>query len=122
MSAIPFATGQLFLSRVSILSKQHIDFYYRLLLHAGSLKWLSNAYRNGISSRSLDWGNQIVLITGGTTKALIPSTSRSHPPSGSSGVGELLANTLSFRNVTVVVLDIKPIVSDASQSIFLCPM
>jgi len=42
-----------------------------------------------------DWGEQIVLITG-----------------GASGVGELLANTLAVRNVTVVVLDIKPIVTE----------
>lgn len=41
------------------------------------------------------WEDQIVLITG-----------------GSSGIGELLANTLAVRNVTVVVLDINPIVSE----------
>jgi len=28
---------------------------------------------------------------------------------GSSGIGELLANTLAVQNVTVVVLDVKPI-------------
>lgn len=28
---------------------------------------------------------------------------------GASGVGELLANTLAVRNVTVVVLDVNPI-------------
>lgn len=31
---------------------------------------------------------------------------------GSSGIGELLANTLAVRNVTVVVLDKKPIVTE----------
>lgn len=31
---------------------------------------------------------------------------------GASGVGELLANTLAVRNVTVIVLDIKPITSE----------
>ena len=31
---------------------------------------------------------------------------------GSSGIGELLANTLAVRNVTVVVLDIKPIITE----------
>ena len=31
---------------------------------------------------------------------------------GSSGIGELLANTLAVRNVTVAVLDIKPIVTE----------
>ncbi|KAH9977708.1 retinal short-chain dehydrogenase/reductase [Lactifluus volemus] len=43
----------------------------------------------------LDWGDQIVLITG-----------------GSSGIGELLANTLAVRNVTVVVLGLHPIVTE----------
>lgn len=31
---------------------------------------------------------------------------------GSSGIGELIANTLAVRNVTVVVLDVKPIVTE----------
>jgi hypothetical protein len=31
---------------------------------------------------------------------------------GTSGVGELLASTLAVRNVTVVVLDVKPIVTE----------
>jgi len=31
---------------------------------------------------------------------------------GASGVGELLANTLAVRNVNVVVLDVKPIVTE----------
>jgi hypothetical protein len=42
--------------------------------------------------RPFEWGEQIVVITG-----------------GSSGVGELLANTLAVKSVTVVVLDLKPI-------------
>ncbi|KAH0839835.1 retinal short-chain dehydrogenase reductase [Lanmaoa asiatica] len=60
------------------------------------LKWLSTLYRNQgsllLAPEPLDWSEQIVLITG-----------------GSSGMGELLANTLAVRNVNVVVLDIKPI-------------
>ncbi|KAH7916277.1 retinal short-chain dehydrogenase reductase [Hygrophoropsis aurantiaca] len=64
-----------------------------------SLKWVSRLYRNQASilfgPRPIDWSDQIVVITG-----------------GSSGVGELLANTLAVRNVTVVVLDIKPIVTE----------
>jgi len=43
----------------------------------------------------LDWSEQVVVITG-----------------GASGVGELLANTLAVRNVTVVVLDVKPIITE----------
>ena len=31
---------------------------------------------------------------------------------GASGIGELIANTLAVRNVTVVVLDINPIVTE----------
>jgi ABC-type phosphate/phosphonate transport system permease subunit len=31
---------------------------------------------------------------------------------GASGIGELLANTLALRNVTVVVLDVNPIVTE----------
>jgi len=42
-----------------------------------------------------DWGEQVVVITG-----------------GASGIGELLANTLAVRSVTVVVLDVKPFISE----------
>jgi len=64
-----------------------------------SLRWYSRLYRNQGSllfgPGAVDWGEQIVLITG-----------------GASGVGELLANTLAVRNVTVVVLDVEPIVTE----------
>ncbi|EIW82293.1 retinal short-chain dehydrogenase reductase [Coniophora puteana RWD-64-598 SS2] len=64
-----------------------------------ALKWLSRLYRNQASlffaPPRLDWAEEIVVITG-----------------GSSGIGELLANTLAVRNVTVVVLDVKPIVTE----------
>lgn len=63
------------------------------------LKWYSRLYRNQGSllfgPPRFDWGEQIVVITG-----------------GSSGIGELIANTLAVRNVTVVVLDINPIVTE----------
>jgi len=64
------------------------------------LKLTSNLWRNGGNifspyERRLSWEDQIVLITG-----------------GSSGVGELLANTLAVRHVTVVVLDLNPIVTE----------
>lgn len=35
-----------------------------------------------------------------------------HVSVGASGVGELLANTLAVRNVSVVVLDVNPIVTE----------
>ena len=38
---------------------------------------------------------------------------------GSSGIGELVANTLAVRNVTVVVLDVKPIITENCESIHL---
>ncbi|EIM85656.1 retinal short-chain dehydrogenase/reductase [Stereum hirsutum FP-91666 SS1] len=63
------------------------------------LKWYSRLYRNQGSllfgPAALDWGEQIVVVTG-----------------GSSGIGELIANTLAVRNVTVVVLDVNPIVTE----------
>ncbi|KAF9226687.1 NAD(P)-binding protein [Gyrodon lividus] len=66
------------------------------------LKWLSTLYRNQgslfFAPEHLDWSEQIVVITG-----------------GSSGMGELLANTLAVRNVNVVVLDIKPIQTENSN-------
>ena len=34
------------------------------------------------------------------------------PRIGSSGIGELIANTLAVRNVTTVVLDVNPIVTE----------
>ncbi|KAL0949263.1 hypothetical protein HGRIS_009341 [Hohenbuehelia grisea] len=59
-------------------------------------KWYSRLYRNQgnllFGPGRFDWGEQIIVVTG-----------------GSSGIGELLANTLAVRNVTVVVLDVKPI-------------
>ncbi|KAI0036730.1 retinal short-chain dehydrogenase reductase [Vararia minispora EC-137] len=64
-----------------------------------SVQWISLLYRNQGSlvfrPPSLDWGEQIVLITG-----------------GSSGIGELIANTLAVRNVCVVVLDVKPMLTE----------
>jgi len=63
------------------------------------IKWCSRLYRNQGSlffgPGRFDWGEQIVVVTG-----------------GSSGVGELLANTLAVRNVSVVVLDINPIITE----------
>lgn len=36
--------------------------------------------------------------------------------SGASGIGELIANTLAVRNVTTIVLDVKPIVTENCET------
>ncbi|CAG8683171.1 18548_t:CDS:2, partial [Gigaspora margarita] len=54
--------------------------------------YLSIKSRNGWKTCRLDWDDEVVVITGGQC---------------SSGLGSLLAETLA-RNVTVIVLDIKP--------------
>ncbi|TCD67550.1 hypothetical protein EIP91_012247 [Steccherinum ochraceum] len=63
------------------------------------IKWYSRLYRNQgnllFGPPRLDWGEQIVVVTG-----------------GASGIGELIANTLAVRNVNVVVLDVNPIVTE----------
>jgi len=73
--------------------------YWVLISAFWFVKWYSTLYRNQGSllfgPGPLDWGEQIVLITG-----------------GASGIGELTANTLAVRNVTVVVLDVNPIVTE----------
>ncbi|KAL0580072.1 hypothetical protein V5O48_001931 [Marasmius crinis-equi] len=78
--------------------------YYVLLCVIWSVKWTSRLWRNQgsllFAPPRFDWGEQVVVITG-----------------GSSGVGELLANTLAVRNVTVAVLDIKPIVTENCKSL-----
>jgi hypothetical protein len=86
-------------------------------IYVGFLRWYSRLYRNQGSllfgNPPLDWGEQIIVVTGGTSlfevkwecQALTRGT-------GASGVGELLANTLAVRNVNVVVLDIKPIITE----------
>ncbi|KAF4575144.1 hypothetical protein EYR36_006500 [Pleurotus pulmonarius] len=70
--------------------------YYVVVSLFWFLKWYSRLYRNQgnllFGPGRFDWGEQIVVITG-----------------GSSGIGELLANTLAVRNVNVVVLDVNPI-------------
>ncbi|TEB35735.1 retinal short-chain dehydrogenase/reductase [Coprinellus micaceus] len=73
--------------------------YYVVISLFWFTRWASRLWRNQGSflfgPPKLDWGDEIVLITG-----------------GASGVGELLANTLAVRNVTVVVLDVNPIVTE----------
>jgi hypothetical protein len=86
----------------------------------GLFKWCSRLYRNQgslfFAPAPLDWGEQIIVVTGGEfTWTAFGSDwliRDSRPALGSSGVGELVANTLAVRNVTVVVLDIKPIITE----------
>ena len=89
----------------------------------GVLKFASRLWRNSgswlYSPQRLDWGEQVVLITGGKhsgglvdlyCEMLITTWL------GSSGIGALLANTLAVRNVTVVVLDVNPIVTENCEA------
>jgi len=73
--------------------------YYLVLSLFLFTKWASRLYRNRGSvffrPGRFDWGEQIVVVTG-----------------GASGMGELLANTLAVRNVTVIVLDVNPIITE----------
>jgi len=77
----------------------YTSIYYVLLAAFWFIKWYSRLYRNQGSlffrPAPLEWSDQIVVITG-----------------GASGIGELLANTLAVRSVTVVVLDLNPIVTE----------
>jgi len=70
--------------------------YYVFVSMFWTIKWISRLYSNQgnlfYAPRRVEWSDQIVVVTG-----------------GSSGVGELLANTLAVKSVQVVVLDIKPI-------------
>ncbi|GJE84323.1 retinal short-chain dehydrogenase/reductase [Phanerochaete sordida] len=70
--------------------------YYLVVAAFWFIRWYSRLYRNQGSllfkPARFDWGEQIVVVTG-----------------GSSGIGELIANTLAVRNVTVAVLDVNPI-------------
>jgi len=85
----------------------------------GFIRWCSLLHRNHenffFGSPLLDWGEQVVVITGGSSAclfALISCHNETVNLTGACGVGELLANTLAVRNVTVVVLDVKPIVTE----------
>jgi hypothetical protein len=62
--------------------------------------------------KPLDWDEQIVVITGGAYHRFVHGTIETELIQGASGVGELVANTLAVRNITVVVLDVNPIQSE----------
>jgi len=87
-----FSRGATFDSSIFVSS----TIYLLLVCLLWIFNWSSKTWRNlGGPGGRLDWGEQIVLITG-----------------GASGIGSLLANTLAVRNVVVVVLDVKPIVTE----------
>lgn len=60
--------------------------------------FVANKWRNSGIPGYLDWGEQVIIVTG-----------------GSSGIGALLANTLALRHCTVAVLDLNPIETDNCQ-------
>lgn len=76
-------------------------------------------YRNGSSilfaSPKLDWERQIVLITGGEPLHSLITTLPGSDSIGGTGIGALLAETLTMRNVTVVVLSKDPVKVDTDN-------
>lgn len=100
--------------------------YIIRVYHEGFVKWYSLLYRNQGSllfgPGPLDWGEQIVVVTGGAC-AVFNDVRHCHfnisCAKGSSGIGELIANTLAVRNVTVCVLDVNPIVTENCESTLL---
>ncbi|EGF99603.1 uncharacterized protein MELLADRAFT_45702 [Melampsora larici-populina 98AG31] len=70
----------------------------RWLLNYSSLAWLNKTWRIGWGDR-IDWDHQIVLVTG-----------------GSDGLGRVLVETLDLKNITLVVLDLKPFTTNPSES------
>ncbi|GAA97732.1 hypothetical protein E5Q_04411 [Mixia osmundae IAM 14324] len=66
--------------------------------------WANKAWKTGVrglmGERKIDWGAQIVLITG-----------------GASGIGKLLAETLALRHVRVIVLDKQEYKSEGDYSV-----
>lgn len=85
-------------------------------ISSGFLRWYSRLYRNQGSllfgPGRPDWGEQLVVVTGGTFRHAMCARNLNIVAQGSSGIGELIANTLAVRNVTAVVLDVKPIVTE----------
>lgn len=66
--------------------------FFILVTIRSFIRWSSQAWINRRwTTTPIDWSEQIVLVTG-----------------GSDGLGRVLVETLVLKNVTVVVLDIKP--------------
>ncbi|KAG8860123.1 hypothetical protein FRB96_004146 [Tulasnella sp. 330] len=73
--------------------------YFGVVATITMWRFLDSAWRNGtIFRQKLDWGEQVVVITG-----------------GAGGIGGLLANTLAMRGVSVAVLDLKPFETENSN-------
>ena len=70
----------------------HVDRIY-----ANQASWL-------FAPPKLNWGDQVVLITGGQLHLWLWMATKLIGLSGGSGIGALLAETLAMRNVTVIVL------------------
>jgi len=76
--------------------------YFGLVSGFWGWRYLDSAWRNGhFFPQKLDWGEQVVVITG-----------------GAGGLGGLLANTLAIRGVTVAILDLVPLETENSNIVF----
>ncbi|KAH9816508.1 hypothetical protein DFH28DRAFT_965474 [Melampsora americana] len=69
----------------------------RSVLNHSSLLWQNKSWKIGFNR--LDWDHQIILLTG-----------------ASDGLGRVIVETLEIKNITLVVLDIKPFVKNPSDS------
>jgi all-trans-retinol dehydrogenase (NAD+) len=78
-----------------------------LMKQKGTLQHIDRVYASGgnwlLAPPKLNWGEQIVLITGGELSGR-DSSVLAHIITGGSGIGALLAETLALRNVSVIVL------------------
>lgn len=74
---------------------QAFSAWFALMALIWLCRFVARKWRNAGTSGLLDWEEQIIVITG-----------------GSSGIGALLAETLAMRQCTVAVLDVKPTKSE----------
>lgn len=74
---------------------QAFSAWFALMALIWLCRFVARKWRNAGTSGLLDWEEQVIVITG-----------------GSSGIGALLAETLAMRQCTVAVLDVKPTKSE----------
>ena len=88
-------------------------------MYQALFRHIDRVYRNGSSilfaSPKLDWERQIVLITGGKFLHSLVTILGVSDNVGGTGIGALLAETLTMRNVTVVVLSKDPVKVDTDN-------